>query len=80
MIKKKFIENKNENEKLFDAKTQQFRRNEIREICDDENHYENSFEILMIKLKKLQKHDSMMQKIRTQFESKNQRKTCEKKN
>ena len=72
---------KNEEKKVvFDSNAQQLRRSEVRAICKNENQYEVSSKILKLKLMKMQKKDLMIQRVRVQLNSKNQRKVCAKRN
>ena len=69
-------------EKLFDIEkddlfyiimTQQLRRNEVREMCNNERQMKSFFKFLMIKLEKFQKKNFIIIKIRSQLKLQNQR-------
>ena len=49
-------------------------------MCKNENYYEIFFEILINKLIKIQIKNFVMQRIRIQLNSKNQRRICVEKN
>ena len=75
---KKF-ENKKTNV-VFNVENQQFRYNDIRAIYNNENYYEFSLKVLIIKLMKIQFENLVIQKVREQLTSKKHRKTCAKRN
>ena len=56
--------------------TQQFRRNDIREMCNSERQMKSLFKFLMIKLEEFQEKNFMIIKIRDQLKSQNQRDAC----
>ena len=69
-IQKKLFDNE-KIDIILDVKNQQFRRNEIRAMCNDKNYYKIFFETLLIKLIEMQIKNLIMQKIRKQLILKN---------
>ena len=72
-------------EKLFDVEkddlsynvvTQQLRRSDARETCNSEQQMKSLFKLLMIKLEKLQKKNSVIIRVWDQLKSQNQRDAC----
>ena len=61
---------------FYNVVTQQFRWNDAREACSSERQIKSFFKLLMIKLKKLQKKNSVIIKIRDQRKTQNQRDAC----
>ena len=64
------------NDLSYNAVTQQFRRNDVHEMCNSERQIKSLFKLLMIKLEKFQKKNFVIIKVRDQLKSQNQRDTC----
>jgi len=58
--------------------TQQLRQCDVRSTCEEENHLESSFFLLLIKIKKFQNKNSTTLKIRKQLMLDNTRDVCAK--
>ena len=61
---------------LYNAVTQQLRRNDARETCSSERQMKLFFKLLMIKFEELQKKNFVIIKVRDQLKSQDQRDAC----
>ena len=61
---------------FYNVMTQQLRRSDARETYSSERQMKLFFKLLMIKLKKLQKKNSVIIKVRDQLKSQDQRDAC----
>ena len=61
---------------FYNVVTQQLRRSDAREMCNNERQMKSFFKFLMIKLEEFQKKNSVIIKIQDQLKSQNQRDAC----
>ena len=64
------------NDLSYNVVTQQFRRSDACETCNNERQMKSLFKLLMIKLKELQKKNFVIIKVRDQLKSQDQRDAC----
>ena len=64
------------NNLFYNVVTQQLRRNDVYETCNNKRQMKSFFKFLMIKLEKFQEKNSVIIKIRDQLKSQNQRDAC----
>ena len=64
------------NNLLYNVVTQQLRRSDARETCNNERQMKSFFKFLMIKLEKFQEKNFVIIKVQNQLKSQNQRNAC----